>query len=50
MRIAVAQFAAGMNKAANLERIADLSARAADPARERSIASIDSIPEPVRIG
>src|SRR3981081_1180110 len=30
MRIAVAQFAAGMNKAANLERIADLSARAAD--------------------
>lgn len=30
MRIAVGQFSAGMNKAANLERIVDLSARAAD--------------------
>ena len=30
MRIAVAQFAAGMSKPANLERIADLTARAAD--------------------
>jgi predicted amidohydrolase len=30
MRIAVAQFGAGMSKPANLERIADLSARAAD--------------------
>jgi predicted amidohydrolase len=30
MRIAVAQFSAGMSKPANLERIADLSARAAD--------------------
>lgn len=30
MRVAVAQFSAGMAKPANLERIADLSARAAD--------------------
>ena len=30
MRIAVAQFGSGMDKPANLERIADLSARAAD--------------------
>jgi predicted amidohydrolase len=30
MRVAVAQFSAGMSKPANLERIADLTARAAD--------------------
>ncbi len=30
MRIAVAQFAAGMNKKANLERITELTGRAAD--------------------
>ena len=30
MRIAIGQFSAGMNKAANLERMADLTARAAD--------------------
>jgi predicted amidohydrolase len=30
MRVAVAQFSAGMNKPADLERIAGLSARAAD--------------------
>jgi deaminated glutathione amidase len=30
MRIAVAQFAAGMSKTANLERITELTSRAAD--------------------